>query len=123
MVCQTKQRRRWMSSNVGRYFGQPQDREHARARCHYLALHLGYVGSSLPVTNPKLSMIIDNTERSNRGGAGGIIEDFLSTGKELDGNTKINLKKPKLASRRGPRRKPSVRPGNHSSGEAPGRDD
>jgi len=49
---------------------------------HYLALHLGYVGSSLLVTNPKLSMIIDNTERSNRGGAGGIIGDFLSTGKE-----------------------------------------
>ena len=68
-------------------------------------------------------MAIDNNERSNRGGAGGIIGDFLSTGKELDGNTKINLKKPKLASRRGPRRKPSVRPGNHSSGEAPGRDD
>ena len=46
-------------------------------------------------------MVIDNNERSNRGGAGGIIGDFLSIGKELDGNTKINLKKPKLASRRG----------------------
>ena len=59
----------------------------------------------------RLSMAIDKNERSNRGGAGGIIGDFLSTGKELDGNTKINLKKPKLASRQGPRRKPSVRPG------------
>jgi hypothetical protein len=53
---------------------------------HHLALHLGHVGSSLLVTNPrksgkKLSMVIDNNERSNRGGAGGIIGDFLSIGK------------------------------------------
>ncbi len=30
-------------------------------------------------------MVIDNNERSNRGGAGGIIGYFLSTGKELGG--------------------------------------
>ena len=30
-------------------------------------------------------MAIDNNERSNRGGAGGIIGDFLSIGKELAG--------------------------------------
>jgi hypothetical protein len=30
-------------------------------------------------------MAIDNNERSNRGGAGGIIGDFLSIGKELGG--------------------------------------
>ena len=60
MVCQTKQRRRWMSSNVGRYFGQPQDREHARARCHYLALHLGYVGSSLLVPRKSEKVVNGN---------------------------------------------------------------
>jgi hypothetical protein len=30
-------------------------------------------------------MVIDNNERSKRGGAGGIIGYFLSIGKELDG--------------------------------------
>jgi len=30
-------------------------------------------------------MGIDSDERSNRGGAGGIIGDYLSTGKELGG--------------------------------------
>ena len=30
-------------------------------------------------------MAIGNNERSNRGGTGGIIGDFLSTGKELGG--------------------------------------
>jgi hypothetical protein len=30
----------------------------------------------------RLSMALDNNERSNRGGAGGIIGDFLSTGKK-----------------------------------------
>ena len=57
---------------------------------HHLALHLGYVGSNLLVTNPrksgkKLSMVVVNNERSNRGGAGGIIGYFLSIGKELAG--------------------------------------
>ena len=37
----------------------------------------------------KLSMAIDNNERSNRGGAGGIIGDFLSIGKELAGKAEI----------------------------------
>ena len=58
---------------------------------YHLALHLGYAGSSLLVTNLKLSMIIDNFERSNRGGAGRIIRDFLSIGKALGGEeTEIN---------------------------------
>ena len=30
-------------------------------------------------------MALDNDERSNRGGAGGMIGDFLSIGKELGG--------------------------------------
>jgi hypothetical protein len=50
---------------------------------------LGYFGSSLLVTTRekagKSSMGIDNNERSKRGGAGGIIGDFLSDGKELGG--------------------------------------
>jgi hypothetical protein len=51
---------------------------------------LGYFGSSLLVTNPRksgkvVSMGIDNDERSIRGGAGGIIGDFFSIGKELGG--------------------------------------
>lgn len=33
----------------------------------------------------RLSMAIDNDERSNRGGAGGITGDFLSIGKVLAG--------------------------------------
>jgi hypothetical protein len=55
---------------------------------HHLALHLGYVGSSLLITNPRKSgcqCLIDNNERSNRGAAGGIIGDFLSIGKVLAG--------------------------------------
>jgi hypothetical protein len=56
----------------------------------HLVLHLGYFGSSLLVTIPRksgkvVSMGIDSDERSNRGGAGGIIGDYLSTGKELGG--------------------------------------
>jgi len=51
---------------------------------HLLVLHLGYFSSSLLVTTRekagKSSMGIDN-ERSKRGGAGGIIGDFLSIGK------------------------------------------
>ena len=37
----------------------------------------------------RLSMALDNDERSNRGGAGGIIGDFLSIGKELAGKAEI----------------------------------
>jgi hypothetical protein len=49
---------------------------------HDLVLHSGYFGSSLLVTTrEKASMGIDNNERSKRGGAGGIIGDFLSIGK------------------------------------------
>jgi hypothetical protein len=32
MVCQTKQRRRWMRSNVGRYFDSPRPRTRTRRR-------------------------------------------------------------------------------------------
>jgi hypothetical protein len=66
---------------------------------------LGYFGSSLLVTNPRKSgsMVIDSNERSNRGGAGGIIGDFLSFGKELGG------KEAEIAE--DPRRKPCVRTG------------
>jgi hypothetical protein len=37
----------------------------------------------------RLSMALDNDERSNRGGAAGIIGDFLSIGKELAGKAEI----------------------------------
>jgi hypothetical protein len=39
----------------------------------------------LVTTREKASMGIDSNERSNRGGAGGIIGDFLTIGKELGG--------------------------------------
>jgi len=64
---------------------------------------------SLLVTNPKLSMMIDNTERSNRGGAGGIIGDFLSTGKELVGKEAEIGESPRTRAESRPRATDSVR--------------
>jgi hypothetical protein len=56
-------------------------------------------------------MVIDNNERSNRGGAGGIIGYFLSIGKELGG------KEAEISE--SPRTRAESRP----LGETPSRDD